>query len=196
MPGQVVPTSAVVIGALATTLGIGLLLPAGVGAACLLRIRGRAAFALAGFLACASMVVGESIVLSFGHLFTRTGLLVSQTVILGAVGAGWLRAGRPRAPSLRRPGERYMDALKNRRPLGLLLMVAMAAVALQSFMAVVVAPNEADTVGYHLPRVVHWLQHHTVFWSSHDLNDPEVSYPPNAELLAAWTAVLSGTSGW
>jgi hypothetical protein len=171
-----------------------MLAPAGLGVATLLRIRGRVPFTLAFLLACAAIVVAESIALSPIDLLTRGGLLVSQLLVLVAVIVVWQRAGRPRPPALRLPGEAlHVAALRRQPALVVLIAIALLAVAVQLGTAILIAPNEADTIGYHLPRVVYWLHHHSAIWPSHDLNDPEISYPPNAELLAAWSVVLSGS---
>ncbi|TMK40356.1 MAG: DUF2029 domain-containing protein [Actinobacteria bacterium] len=168
-----------------------LLAPAGLGLASLLRIRGRAPFFVAFLLACASIVVAETIVLSLVDLLTRAGVLVAQALALALVAAAWSRAGRPRppAPDGLRPRV-WLAQLPARPALSVLVAVAAAALLLQLVMALAVAPNEADSVGYHLARVVHWLGHHSAIWPSSELDDPEVSYPPNGELLVSWTVLL------
>jgi hypothetical protein len=54
-----------------------------------------------------------------------------------------------------------------------------------------VAPNEADSLLYHLPRAALMVQRHTVFQAPPFLpGDPRVVNPPNAEILQAWTIAL------
>ena len=50
-------------------------------------------------------------------------------------------------------------------------------IALVGLTAVAAPPNAQDVIGYHLPRIVHWLHNHNVaFYASHDVR--QLSMPP------------------
>ncbi|MGI8802788.1 MAG: ArnT family glycosyltransferase [Solirubrobacteraceae bacterium] len=178
---------------LETALGVTALGSTALLLASLLGSRGLASRALAAFVIGAAVVVGLSELLSFVYLLTPEALLAGQILVLAASAVAWLRAGRPvllSRPDM--PPGGWLEQVRLHRALALLLAVAAVALLFQGFMAVAVAPNEADALGYHLPRAAYWLQHHSALqYQPGQLDDPQLVSPPNAEILLAWTMALS-----
>ena len=172
--------------------GVVLLALASVLFAATLEVKGRADFIVAALVLAAAMVVGECIVLSLGRELTRPALLVAQAIWLGVALAVWQARGRPRPPSYRPPATRVvLQAAWRHPPLAILLIVVVLALALQAALAIAVAPNEYDTLGYHLPRAAFWLQYHSALqFHPGEVSEEQVA-PPNAELLMAWAMALS-----
>jgi Dolichyl-phosphate-mannose-protein mannosyltransferase len=173
-------------------LGAALVMPAAVLLATTLGVRGRADFLVASLVLGAAMVVGEAILLSLVRELTREALLAAQVLWLAAAVGLWQRRGRPRPPSFRPPGARALVHAARTHPLlATLLLVVVLALSLQATLAVTVAPNEYDTLGYHLPRAAFWLQYHSALqYNPGEVAEEQVA-PPNAELLIAWTMALS-----
>jgi len=158
-----------------------------------LQVRGTHARVLAILILCAVTAVGELEALSLVGLLTATALLFGGLIMLIAAAGLWWSYGRP---ALLEPGRpplaEVWRALRSRPALSVLLAVAAGALSLQAVMAVTVAPNEADSLGYHLPRAASWLQHRSVLqFQGGQLDDPELAAPPNAEMLLAWTMALT-----
>jgi len=176
-----------------TVLAIALLGASSVLLAASLRVAGRAAFAVATGLLAAASVVGISILLSFAHLLTPAGLLVAEAILTLAAAGIWRRVGAPRPPSVQWPGwGAALAAARAHPPLVILLFAVVVGVGVQALLAVVVAPNESDALGYHLSRSAYWVLHHSALqYQPGQLDDPELAAPPNAELLLTWTMALS-----
>ncbi len=175
-------------------LGAALLAPAAALLAALLaRGASRAEFVVAALLCAFAIVVGESILLSLVHALTRPALLAAQAIALAAVLLAWHRAGRPRPPSFRTPPRHAIVRAARAHPVvALLIALTVLTLAFQAFIAISVAPNEYDTLGYHLPRAAFWLQHHSALqYNPGASDDPEQVQPPNAEIVIAWTMSLT-----
>ena len=174
-------------------LGAGLLAATAVALAAALRIAGRAHFVAGCLVLAAAVVVGESIGLSLARALTGPALLAAQALGLLAGLTAWVARGRPRPPSFRPPPPReLLRAARSQPPVALLVGLVAVALALQAVVAVAVAPNETDSLAYHLPRAAYWLQNHSALqYYPGALDDPTQSHPPNAELLVAWTMALS-----
>lgn len=168
------------------SIGVALLVLASVLFAATLRVDGRADFLVASLVLAAAMVVGEAILLSLVRVLTREALLAAQLLWLAAALAAWQRRGRPRPPSFRPPGFRSLLSAARAHPLlATLLLVVVLALSLQAILAIAVAPNEYDTLGYHLPRAAFWLQYHSALqFHPGEVSEEQVA-PPNAELLSA-----------
>lgn len=149
---------------------------------------------LAGALVvAAAMIVAESIGLSLVRLLTPAALLACQLLWLAAALALWRRRGSPAPPFARlpRPGQIFAAA-RSEPLLALLVAVVVIVLALQATLAIAVAPNEPDSIGYHLPRAAYWLQYHSALqYLPGAIDDPAQVAPPNAELLIAWTMAFA-----
>jgi hypothetical protein len=154
---------------------------------------GRAELVAATIVVAAATIVAESIVLSLLRLLTPTALLTCQALWLVAAIALWRRRGRPRPPAFAPPSaSRILAAARSQPIVAALVVVVLAALTLQATLAIAVAPNEPDSLSYHLPRAAYWLQHHSALqYLPGASDDPAQVAPPNAELLIAWTMALA-----
>jgi hypothetical protein len=158
--------------------------------AALLRPRGRVAFVLGAAIVAFAEVVALSHALSFFDAYERRWLLGATVVVaLGAAVA--VRIVRPPWPSFRL-GAAVRDVLRD--PIVAILAVVVAVeLAYLSALAIVTPPSETDTVTYHLTRAALWIQQQSV-WPVRDVGDTRIDeFPPDAEILQAWTMVLSGS---
>jgi len=74
---------------------------------------------------------------------------------------------------------------------GFQLLTGAGIAALTGFLAVAAAPNNWDSMVYHLSRVMHWLQNQTVaFYPTHILR--QLYLPPWSEYFLAHVVALSG----
>jgi hypothetical protein len=72
------------------------------------------------------------------------------------------------------------------------LGVALLATAVTLFLALWGPPNNADSLGYHLPRVMHWLQNGSVnHYATNDLR--QLVIPPLGGYFMLWLYALSGS---
>jgi hypothetical protein len=180
-----------VIDAVITVLALALLAIPSVLAPALLGIRGRAPYAVAVLLTAAADVVVCTIVLSLPRWVTRPGMLVAMALVAAGTAVLWQLRGRPRPPRLRDPGAPWP------RLGAVWIIVAIAGVALlvQLYANARLAPSNWDSMTYHLSRAAYWLQ-----------QDAALHYPggsvrqlgsaPNAEILLAWTMLITGTDRW
>jgi hypothetical protein len=158
----------------------------------LLRIPGVAVAALAAIVWTAALLVGSAIVLSLIHEVTVSGELATAALLSMLATAAWTAAGRPRPLATLPSLCEIRSAVRGAPVVAALVGVAVVALLFEAFLAVAVAPNEQDALLYHLPRAAYWVQNHTaVQFNAGTLGDPEVGNPPNAELMIAWTMVLS-----
>ena len=178
---------------LATVSGLLLLAVTGLVTASALRIRGRAPFLLASLVMGAASVILLFEVLSLVNLLTRPAILVGQVVMAGGAAAAWWTAGRPRPRGEWRPSRSTLALAARAHPavatLGLLVLLSLA---LQLVMAVTVAPNNSDSMTYHLSRAAYWLENRSAMqWTGGSVR--QLYAAPNAEMLVAWTMSISGT---
>ena len=158
----------------------------------LLDIRGSAPYAIAALVVAASDVVFVSIVLSPPHLVTRAGMLVGLAVIAVIAALAWLRRGRPRPPL---PTTDFATPLRASAPAAFLVVSAAAALLFQLYVGVRVAPSNWDSMSYHLSRAAYWLQNAS-FDHYAGASVRQLGAAPNAEILQAWTMLVSGTDRW
>lgn len=128
-----------------------------------------------------AVVITEN--LSLGRLLDPIAAAAAWALVtLGALVVAW-RRGRPPKPVLPAWRDAWVEGL---------LLAGMAVLAgLVGFTAFVSAPNSADAMAYHLPRVVYWVQQSSVaFFPTHDLN--QIMLQPFAEYLTLQTWLLSG----
>ena len=179
-------------------LGLGLLTVTALALAALATGPGAAVRALGSFVAAMATIVLLAEGLTLVGALTAGGLLGGQVVVAIAALAAWARAGRPSLVArMPRPARGWGAAARAHPALVLLGVVVVAALAFQAFIAIAVAPNESDTLGYHLPRAAYWLQNHSALqYHPGQLDDPEQAAPPNAELVLAWTMALTRTDSF
>ncbi|BDG05254.1 hypothetical protein [Anaeromyxobacter oryzae] len=165
-------------------LALALLCVSGAYGLAFLIIRGARRFpaAIAAALAVAALVCFEAVVmnaLSLAEAVTRPGVLVAHLLGIGVAGtvAARQRGGRPRTP---------------RRPAALATLLVLPLLALAIASAVRYAPNNGDSMTYHLARVAHWLQDRDVAaYPSGSLRQNVMM--PGAEYVLLALQVLSGS---
>src|SRR5262249_51415630 len=147
-------------------------------------------------------IVVVSLLLSPGRWLSQTNLLWTLLVVLAVAAGLWYGLGRPRAPSFRAARAACREALRD--PLVAILAVAVAAAsrdrvavaaAIGYVAALIVgtAPNDYDALWYHLARAAFWKQQHAVAYIA-GANDARLNgFPPNAEILDAFTMILGKT---
>lgn len=180
------------VGVLATVGGVVLLAAAGLAGSCTLRVRGRAALIAATLIIAAASVVLATIVLSLMDALTRAGLLAAGAVIAGGALAGWVATGRPRpADSWRTTLGAAWNAVRAHPALACFGLIAALALVVQFAVGIAVAPNNWDSMTYHLSRAAYWLQQDgaTRF---HGGSVRQLGLSPNAEILDAWTLAMTG----
>lgn len=124
--------------------------------------------------------------LSVFHAIHAWSLLAGETAIaLGGL-AWWLQRGRPR-PSAR---PIQWSAFRRHRLIIVLGIAVAAALGAELALAVVAAPNNWDSMTYHLSRAAAWYQSHAVdHVDAHTAR--QNAFPPNAEILALYTMVFA-----
>lgn len=172
--------------------GVALLAPTALLGPVLIAVRGALHRCIAGLICAQAEVVLLMTALSLVHGLTSTGILVGELVLAGAVVALWVRGGRPRFIDVPISFRGLRGAAVAHPAIALLVLGAGAALLFQLFMGLAVAPNEYDSLLYHLPRAALWVQQHTALAPPDALpGDPRVVSAPNAELISAWTMALS-----
>ena len=157
-----------------------------------LRIRGTAFALAAGMVAGAATIVLVFIGLSLARLLTPAGILLAQTGVAGVSALAWKLAGMPSLRWRRPSWQAAAGAIRADPALAVLITAVTAALALQFFMAIAIAPNNWDAMTYHLSRAAYWLQNHSALrWQGGTVL--QLGYPSGAEMLQAWTMALAGT---
>ena len=178
---------------LTATAGIVLLAPVAVLVPAALRIRGVATFFVAALIASASEIVLLTVALSLVHALQPGWMLLGQ--LAGAIGsiAAWTAAGRPRPPAVRLPPRAELRRLAGEHPATAgALACAAAALAVTGVLAVAVAPNNWDSMTYHLGRIAFWLQYDSAL-HYHEGTIRQLASGVNGEFLQAWTILVSDT---
>ena len=153
-------------------------------AASTLRLRSPSVFLVALWLIVCVEVVAAAELLSLVHAVRPLGYVLVEVALLLVVLAAWVRAGRPRPPLPSRPSFRLSIV-------GLLALAVVAGLGYELFVLVASAPNNWDSMHYHLARIAAWhAQRDLGYFPTH--NSIENAYPPNAELLVLWTVTFLG----
>ena len=140
-------------------------------------------FAVAWWVLVCAQVVAAGELLSLVHGLRPLGYALVEAVLLLAALAVWLRAGRPRPPLPPRPVWAPLVTA--------LALVVLVGLAYELFLVVASAPNNWDSMHYHLARVAAWHEQGSLgYFPTH--NAIENVYPQNAELLVLWTISFLG----
>ena len=176
--------------ALLAFLGAGTALVAtALAASCSLRLRTLPPFLLAVYLLAAAelVVLGEA--LSLVGAVGATGYAVGQAALLAGSLWLWHRRGRPPPPLPRL----HLRAAARRHPvLTALAGFVGAAVTYQLFIAIATPPNNWDSMSYHLPRAVEWLQRGRVEYVPDAPTERMNAFQPASEIEILWTLVFLG----
>jgi 4-amino-4-deoxy-L-arabinose transferase-like glycosyltransferase len=158
-----------------------------------LGIRGRVAFAVAGLILFAATIVGSAVVLSFTRDLMRPWWLLAQSLVAGVTVSAWLLIRRPSRPTFRRPFHpEFVRKIRAHPVTAVLIAIVLTSLGLEFFLAVAVAPNNVDSIGYHLTRADYWLQYKSVFQFPGGTTK-QLYYPANGEVVQAWTLAISGS---
>jgi hypothetical protein len=157
----------------------------------MLRVRGAPAYVVGSLVTAAAVIVAAASATSVVSRFGTTAMLLSELVAAAAAIAGWRFLGYPqlRRPARPRPREIFATARAN----GLLTAFAglmVVALAIQLFQALTVVSNAWDPNAYHLSRAAFWIQNQSVTQFPGG-TVRELGYPPNAEILYAWTMLTT-----
>jgi hypothetical protein len=148
-----------------------------------LRLASVARFAVACWVVASAEVVAAGEVLSLAHAVRPLGYALFEGGALVLAVVAWARAGRPSPPRVPR--------LPRAPLLVALAVVVLLGIGYELFLATTTAPNNWDSMHYHLARVAAWHSRETVsYFPTH--NGIENAYPQNAELLVLWTIVFAG----
>jgi Dolichyl-phosphate-mannose-protein mannosyltransferase len=145
---------------------------------------------LAAYVLGFAEIVALTLLLSVTNSVRDWTVLTAVAVVLVAV-VLWARSSRASPQqSLREGVARLRGAFRD--PLLAVLGVAVAAgLAYSAALALFTPPNEWDAMTYHLARAAFWMQHEAVAYVP---DSPVVminAYPPNAEIGALFTMLLS-----
>src|SRR5262249_55073152 len=160
---------------------------AGLGAAAL-RLTSAVSFGLAVYLLASAEVIALTEVLSLLGVARVTGYAVGEALLLGVAFAAWHVCGRPR-PVLPRVDLR---AGIRAHPLVAALAFTIAlAFLFEGVLVFATAPNNWDSMSYHLSRAAAWYQRHRVeYVPAH--TERENAFQPNSEMEILYTFVFAG----
>jgi hypothetical protein len=144
-------------------------------------------------LALAAVVVLEAVlldVLSLAHAVAAPALVAAHLAVLLAAAAlaGW-RGARP--ADLVAAARRGVASV---RALGWPVLLLVPVALLATLSAVRYAPNNWDSMTYHLARIAHWLQHRSVAPFPTPI-ERQVIYQPGAEYVLAAVQGMGGSDG-
>jgi len=158
-------------------------------AACSLRLRSVPSFILAAYLFASAELIVLAEVLSLVSAVGAVGYGVGQAVVFAAALAVWHRRGRPRPPRL---NVDFRRAARRHRIVTALAAIVGGAVVYQLFIIVATPPNNWDSMSYHLPRAVEWLQRGRVEYVPDPATARINALQPGSELEILWTFAFLG----
>lgn len=161
----------------------------GAFAVAILGIRGAAAAFAAALIVAAATIFTISLVLSLLDSYDRSLLIAGNLVVLAVMVGLWIRGGR-RRPLLHLPslGDLRVEAAGHPYLTAILLALALA-MGVEAVLALGVAPNNYDSMFYHLSRIGYWMQNDSILpFDGGSIF--QLQHPPNAEILQAWTMEL------
>lgn len=157
-----------------------------------LRLPGVVSALVAGYVALVTNIALLTWALSPFHAVTQAGLLVGELVLLAAAVAVWWRRGRPRLP-LGGVSAAVRELLGD--PVTALFLVVLAGVlGYELVVALTAAPNNYDSLTYHLSRAADWKQHASIEWIANAPTARMNEFQPLAEqeILFGFVAAGSG----
>lgn len=145
-------------------------------------------------LAAYIVAVGEAAALTTAlsplRLVTRTGLAIGELVVLSIALWVWHRRGRPGLPlSMLRV---FLNEVRSEPAAVVLLLGVAAALLYELVLVLTAAPNNWDSLTYHLPRVAAWVQHGGVYWIPNAPTDRLNEFQPLAEQEILFLFVTTG----
>ena len=143
--------------------------------------------AIAGLGVC--LAAGTEL-LSALHALTRPVLLVFW-LLAGGGGVAWFRLGRPRVTSAEKapgPWAVFREADLLSKTMAAVIYLWLTVTGVSAFLA---PPNNWDSMTYHLARVAHWDQDHSIAFFATDMASQN-QMPPFAEWCMLHILVLTG----
>jgi Dolichyl-phosphate-mannose-protein mannosyltransferase len=144
-------------------------------------------FLLAAYLLAAAAIVVLAEVLSLAGRLGRTGLAVGEAAVLVGSVAVWIGRGRPAPPLPRR-----LPSVRAHPFLALLALCVAAGIAYELFIGLATPPHTWDSMTYHLPRAVEWLQRGAIEYVPGAHTARMNALQPNGEVLVAYTLAFVG----
>jgi hypothetical protein len=157
-----------------------------------LRLASPVSFVLGVFAVAWAVTIAQTMLLSVAGLWTRGWMLVAIGAGLAAALAAWHLTGRPGPPSFRPALDAARGALRD-PVLALLAAANLVAGAYVAVLAVALPPIDVDVAGYHLPRIVMWIQQHAVAAIANAPGSNLDANPPGAEIAKGLTMLLAET---
>jgi hypothetical protein len=117
---------------------------------------------LIAYLALVAEAVGTTLVLSPSHSVTRGSLAVAGVVLLACSAVVWVLRGRP-ALQLADARQSLRELAGSRLTIAFLVVIGVL-LGYELVLGLTVPPNNWDSLWYHLPRAVAWLQGHGYGW--------------------------------
>ncbi|HWE80786.1 MAG TPA: hypothetical protein VG265_03990 [Gaiellaceae bacterium] len=156
-----------------------------------LRLRGVVSALLAGYLVLVANIALVTWALSPFHVVTRAGLLVAELVLLAVAVGVWWRRGRPLFPL---PSITGLRGLAGDPVTAAFVLVLVAVLVYELVVALTAAPNNWDSLTYHLSRAADWNQHHSIEWIANAPTQRMNEFQPLAEqeILFGFAAAGSG----
>jgi len=134
---------------------------------------------LVAYLAFVADLVLVVLVLSPFREVTQTGLAVAQPIVFASAFAAWWLRGRPSPPLA---SARLAALQVIREPVtAAFFAVAVLALAYELLIVLTAAPNNWDSMIYHLPRVASWAVHGGFYWIPVVSTDQINEFQPLAE---------------
>jgi hypothetical protein len=161
-------------------------------AAASLRLDGVAATLVAGYLVLVTQLAAATWVLSPFDALTLTWLTLLEAALAAAAATAWVIRGRPMPSAAAARAELRMVRTD---PLTMLFVALLAAgLAYELALALIVPPNNWDSLTYHLTRVAGWHQAHGVHWIADAPTGRINEFQPLAEQLILFLFVSGSTA--
>jgi Glycosyltransferase family 87 len=146
-------------------------------------------FLLAAWLAVVAEAQLVALALSPIHAVGRPGYAACEALALVVAFLVWRRAGSPRP-------ERPDLGWVRREPILIALTVGVGlAFVYEAFLCLTVAPNNWDSLTYHLPRAAWWYQHQGIEWIPDAPTERQNAFPAGSELTDLWSFVALHSDG-
>ena len=169
-------------------LAVLLLLTTSTAVASLLRVRPLAEFLLAAYVIAFAEVVALVLLLSPFDAVRRIYLLAALVLVSTIAVSLWLWAGRPRPVAA---GLRQVPKLFENGFVAVLAVALVFAMAYVAGLVIWTAPNNWDSLTYHLARAAFWRQGGGVEYIGNTYDERLNANPPNAEIALTFVLELT-----
>jgi 4-amino-4-deoxy-L-arabinose transferase-like glycosyltransferase len=177
-------------------LAVVLLLTCTIFLLAILRLPGRVAALLGGYLLCYANIVLVGEITNSVYQLNNLWLWLGMHLIL-ALGAWlvWRRAGHPdlwNGLRIQIKRDELWNTLKRWPELSLLALGVGLSFLFNAVLIWIVPPNNNDSLATHMSRIGYWVQHGSFFpWATDRVW--QITYPVNMQLQMLWTVLFLGT---